>query len=147
MTPDSTPGYQTRWPDFKACPPATVRRPQPFRRRNMSGGCPCAMSSLVYKNSYMQSTTPRCSALFRRRSRRILTYDRIHSTDYAEILEIYIRRSGSIQQAAADTGTHRNTINNKIKAIRELFGLKLDYDDIANLVLAFAIRELSPRGL
>ncbi len=78
---------------------------------------------------------------------RILTYDRIHSTDYAEILEIYIRRSGSIQQAAADTGTHRNTINNKIKAIRELFGLKLDYDDIANLVLAFAIRELSPRGL
>lgn len=77
---------------------------------------------------------------------KILSYDLIHGTDYAAILEIYIRHNGSVQQAAEEAGTHRNTINNKIKTIRDQFGFKLDYSDIANLKLAFAIRDVCQKN-
>ena len=78
---------------------------------------------------------------------KILNYDQIHGTDYLIILCDYIKCNGSVQQVAAETGAHRNTINNKMKMIREQFGLKLDYSDITNLTLAFAIRENLTKSL
>lgn len=76
---------------------------------------------------------------------KIISYDTLHGTDFAATLSGYIKNNGSIQQQAAETGMHRNTINNKMKAIREQFGLKMDYNDIANLHLAFTIRDILQR--
>lgn len=75
----------------------------------------------------------------------LLRYDRMNGTDYTGTLRAYLEANGSVQQVAGETGTHRNTINNKMKTIREQFGLKLDYDDIVRLKIAFAVRDFCRR--
>lgn len=75
----------------------------------------------------------------------LLRYDRMNGTDYTDTLRAYLEANGSVQQAASEAGAHRNTINNKMKTIRGQFGLKLDYDDIARLKIAFAVRDFCHR--
>ncbi|MCI5648812.1 MAG: PucR family transcriptional regulator [Fusicatenibacter sp.] len=69
-------------------------------------------------------------------------YDREHGSSYAETLHQYLLHGGSIQAVAAALYCHRNTVNYRIRMLREYFGLKLDdpmwqYD----LMTAFLIRE------
>jgi len=73
---------------------------------------------------------------------RIQAYDTLHHSDYDAVLACYIRNNGSIQKAAEEMGVHRNTVNYKIKNIRELFGLKLDNEDIMRLGTAYCCREV-----
>ena len=75
----------------------------------------------------------------------LLRYDRMNGTDYTDTLRAYLEANGSVQQTANEAGSHRNTINNKMKTIREQFGLKLDYDDITRLKIAFAVRDFCHR--
>ncbi|MDF2800981.1 MAG: Purine catabolism regulatory protein-like family [Anaerocolumna sp.] len=73
---------------------------------------------------------------------RIEEYDQLHHTDYLATLKCYIDNDGSIQKVSSHLNVHRNTINYKIKAMKELFSLELNYKDITNLSIAFYIRNI-----
>ncbi|MGB8454146.1 MAG: PucR family transcriptional regulator [Anaerocolumna sp.] len=73
---------------------------------------------------------------------KISEYDSMHNTDYVLTLKHYLESNGSIQKISNQMNVHRNTINYKMKSIRENFGLKLDYSDIARLWLAFNIKDI-----
>jgi DNA-binding PucR family transcriptional regulator len=68
-------------------------------------------------------------------------YDIKNQTNYVEILKKYIDKNNSVEQVAKETYVHRNTINYKIKKIKEILECELNYKDILNLVLAFHIKE------
>ena len=73
---------------------------------------------------------------------KIEAYDRAHSTDYLTTLKYYLENNGSIQKVSRLMRVHRNTVNYKMKLIRENFGVGCDSKDIADLWTAFHIREI-----
>ena len=70
---------------------------------------------------------------------KIISYDKENNTDYLELLESYIATNGSVNELADMYKVHRNTINNRIRFIKDSFGLNLSYEDIAVLVIAFKL--------
>ncbi|BCJ94474.1 hypothetical protein acsn021_20430 [Anaerocolumna cellulosilytica] len=76
----------------------------------------------------------------------IIEYDSRHNTDYLNTLKCYLENNGSIQKVSSQMEVHRNTINYKMKFIRENFGIKLEYSDIASLWLAFNMKEIVDRN-
>lgn len=73
----------------------------------------------------------------------IHNYDKIHKTDYENILEIYLKNNCSIQAVSKKTYTHRNTINYRIKKIKDILNNQLDNsEENFNYLLAFHIREI-----
>ena len=75
--------------------------------------------------------------------RPIKEYDESERSDYMKTLRAYMKCSGSVQDAADLLGIHRNTVNNKIRFIKENFGLSFDYAGIAAIVTALAIDEIA----
>lgn len=73
---------------------------------------------------------------------RIKEYDRAHGSDYLETLRVYMKYNGSVQKTAEELSIHRNTVNNKIRLIRERFGLDFDFECITALTIAFILDEL-----
>ncbi|WP_319402346.1 PucR family transcriptional regulator ligand-binding domain-containing protein [uncultured Anaeromusa sp.] len=74
---------------------------------------------------------------------RLAAYDAVHSTDYLEVLRCYLEQDGSVQAVAKLTYVHRNTINYKLKKIRELTGCDLaGSEDRLQLMLALKIKEV-----
>lgn len=73
---------------------------------------------------------------------RIEEYDNLHHTDYLSTLKCYIDNDGSIQKVSSQLKVHRNTINYKMKSIRDIFSLELNYKDITNLNIAFYIKDI-----
>lgn len=70
----------------------------------------------------------------------ILLYDRDNGTDYTSLLKLYLQENGSIKAISAKTFTHRNTINYRIKKIKEILSLNLEVNrDRFKLMLAFYI--------
>ncbi|MEE0858341.1 MAG: PucR family transcriptional regulator ligand-binding domain-containing protein [Acutalibacteraceae bacterium] len=69
-------------------------------------------------------------------------FDNKNGTDYVQTLKCYLMNNSSVQEVAKQTFVHRNTINYKIKKIKEILHCELDYDDKLNLMLAFYIRKL-----
>lgn len=70
-------------------------------------------------------------------------YDKIHNSDYENILKIYLRNNCSIQAVSKETYTHRNTINYRIKKIKEILQTELDNsEENFNYMLAFYIKEI-----
>lgn len=69
-------------------------------------------------------------------------YDKKHGTDFMEILRLYILYNSSVQAVADHTFTHRNTINYRIKKIKELLGSDLnDMEERFRFQLAFYIKD------
>lgn len=58
--------------------------------------------------------------------RPLLIHDKIHGTDYVQMLEIYLETGGSIKAVAEQTFTHRNTAIYRLGNIRKLLGNNLD---------------------
>lgn len=75
--------------------------------------------------------------------RPISDFDSLNRTDYLNTLRAYIKCSGSVQDTADQLGIHRNTVNNKIRFIKDNFGLSFDYAGIAAISAALAIKELA----
>ncbi|WP_027938092.1 PucR family transcriptional regulator [Anaeroarcus burkinensis] len=74
---------------------------------------------------------------------RLAAYDVAHGTDYLEILRCYLEQDGSVQAVAKLTYVHRNTINYKLKKIRELTGCDLARsEERLQLMLALKIGEV-----
>lgn len=56
---------------------------------------------------------------------------------FTATLRIYLQNGGSVMQTAEILNVHRNTINYKIKAIREILHISLSDEDRMNLMMAF----------
>ena len=72
----------------------------------------------------------------------VIRYDEENDTDLTGLLKLYIECDCSVNATAEKSGVHRNTVNNRIKQIRELLGGALTERKKAELVLAFKIRDL-----
>lgn len=73
---------------------------------------------------------------------KLAIYDEKHQTDYMDTLKSYLEHNASVQEVAKETYVHRNTINYKIKKVKEILGCELGYQDGLMLLLAFQIKEL-----
>ena len=56
----------------------------------------------------------------------LIIHDKVHGTDYVQMLEIYLETGGSIKAVAEQTFTHRNTAIYRLGNIRKLLGNDLD---------------------
>jgi Regulator of polyketide synthase expression len=70
------------------------------------------------------------------------SYDDKNHTDYMATLRSYLEHNASVQEVAQESYMHRNTINYKIKRIREILDSDLNYQDGLRLYLAFLAKEL-----
>lgn len=96
----------------------------------------------IFKLLYAVEDTKVLRAFMQETIQRIEEYDSVHHTDYLPTLKYYLENDGSIQKVSSRLNVHRNTINYKIKAIKELFSLELNYKDITSLNMAFYIKDI-----
>ena len=69
-------------------------------------------------------------------------YDAEHSSELCKLLRTYLELNGSVNEVASAAGVHRNTVNYKIKSIRDIIGHELD-DKMKNmLMLAYLIEDV-----
>lgn len=68
----------------------------------------------------------------------LLEYDRLNGTDLAAVLRLYLARSGSVKETAAELFVHRNTVTYKLRRIEEVLG-----EDLSD----FGVRERLNVGL
>jgi len=69
-------------------------------------------------------------------------YDNKNKTDYIETLKAYLLSNGSIQEVAKTTYVHRNTVNYKMKKIKEILQCELTYENGLKLLLALNVKEI-----
>lgn len=68
---------------------------------------------------------------------RLIEYDSKNKTDYISTLRCYLENDSSISEVARITYVHRNTVNYKIKKIKEILDCELTQKDKLMLTLAF----------
>ena len=73
---------------------------------------------------------------------KLAEYDRKNKTDYLGTLRLYLENDSSIAEVARITYVHRNTVNYKIKKIKEILGCELTQKDKLELMLAFMAEKL-----
>ena len=73
---------------------------------------------------------------------KIKAYDSEHNTDLAHIFRIYIENNSSVNETAAIEKVHRNTVNSKIRTVRELLGHELDDISKSRILIAFLINDV-----
>lgn len=73
---------------------------------------------------------------------RLEDFDDKNNTDYMTTLRSYLEHNSSVQEVAQASYMHRNTINYKIKRIREILGNDLGYQEGLKLYLAFLVKEI-----
>ncbi len=72
----------------------------------------------------------------------MIAYDAGNHTEYTETLHQYLLENGSIQAIASRMFCHRNTINYRLRILRENFGFDLDdYQTRFRLMTAFAVKD------
>ncbi|MDO5516021.1 MAG: PucR family transcriptional regulator ligand-binding domain-containing protein [Clostridium sp.] len=72
----------------------------------------------------------------------IIEYDKKHNTSLRETLKMYLSSNRSVQSVSDKSYVHRNTVNYRIKKIKEILNCDLeDYDDIFAYELAFFIEK------
>jgi DNA-binding PucR family transcriptional regulator len=69
-------------------------------------------------------------------------YDEKNQTDLLPTLKCYLENNASVQEVAKETYVHRNTINYKIKRIKDILQCELTYQDGLKYLLAFHIRDM-----
>ena len=72
----------------------------------------------------------------------MIEYDREHGTDLARTLRIYLENNSSVNEVAAIVKVHRNTVNSKIRTVRELLGHELDDISKSRLILAYLVNDV-----
>ena len=65
-----------------------------------------------------------------------------HDSDYHYILKCYLDNNNSVEKVAKETFVHRNTINYKIKKIKEILGTDLSNEDSLKFLLAYKMQDL-----
>ncbi len=69
-------------------------------------------------------------------------YDRTNHTDYYDTLRTYCSYNGSVLEMAKVRNVHRNTVNHKIKKIKEILDMELNYETIMNCMVCFHISDI-----
>lgn len=70
-------------------------------------------------------------------------YDKRHNTEYMKTLRLYIDNNCSIKSVSEITFNHRNTINYRIKKIKQILGTQIQsMDDKFNYKMAFYIKDV-----
>ncbi|MBR2177120.1 MAG: PucR family transcriptional regulator ligand-binding domain-containing protein [Clostridia bacterium] len=69
-------------------------------------------------------------------------HDEQRHTDYFETLRKYLEANCSVNELAEATGVHRNTVNHKIRMIKQLLGSDLTNEDKARLIIAYHISDM-----
>ncbi len=87
-------------------------------------------SNQVLKEMYQESLGP------------LDKFDMENGTDYMDSLRCYLEHNSSVQEVAQLTFVHRNTINYKIRRIREILDCELTQENRLRFMLAFYIRDL-----
>lgn len=72
----------------------------------------------------------------------LIKYDSLNNTDYENTLRVYLECNGSVQMTAERLNVHRNTVNYKMKVIREILGIEMNDEDKMNILLAFRAQEI-----
>ena len=67
----------------------------------------------------------------------LLDHDAEHGTDLAHVLRVYLENNSSVNETAAIEKVHRNTVNSKMRTIREFLGRELDDAYKSRLIIAF----------
>jgi len=71
---------------------------------------------------------------------KIQLYDLVNGTNYLETIRAYLENEKSVQAVAESLYIHRNTVNYRIKKIKELFDINFDnYDQIVQLYISTKI--------
>lgn len=72
----------------------------------------------------------------------VIKYDSLNGTDFENTLKVYLECSGSVQLTAEKLGVHRNTVNYKMKIIREIMNIEMTEEERMNILLALRAREI-----
>ncbi|MBP2643234.1 MAG: transcriptional regulator, PucR family [Firmicutes bacterium] len=73
----------------------------------------------------------------------LLDYDAANKTDYVSTLKCYLENDASVQVVAQKTFVHRNTINYKLKKIKEIINCPLNSaEDRLRILLAYKIKDI-----
>lgn len=73
----------------------------------------------------------------------LIKHDESSDSNYCQVLECYLKHSGSVKDTAEELYVHRNTINSKINKIEELTGMDLsELDTRVRFKIAFLIQEI-----
>lgn len=72
----------------------------------------------------------------------LVKFDNSNDSDYVPTLKVYLECSGSVLRTAERLGVHRNTVNYKLKGVRDILGITLDEEDRMNLLMAFHVLEV-----
>jgi len=74
---------------------------------------------------------------------KLILYDDKNGSDNMEILRLYIQNNFSVQQVGQQTFMHRNTINYRVRKIKEILGSDLEsMDEKLKCLLAFYIYDI-----
>lgn len=73
---------------------------------------------------------------------KLAEFDEKNDTDYAATLKCYLEHNASVMETARELYVHRNTINYKIKRVKEILGCELTYQDALKLLLSYHIKEI-----
>lgn len=73
---------------------------------------------------------------------KLIQFDQAHHGEYQETLKYYLLYHGRIQQMAEKMNCHRNTVNYRVRALKDLYGEQLEDPEICfELQTAFAVKE------
>lgn len=74
----------------------------------------------------------------------VLEYDRKHNSNFSDTLFLYLKYWGSIQDIAAESYCHRNTITNRLRILKEELGFDLeDPSERFELMTAYMVRKFN----
>lgn len=76
----------------------------------------------------------------------LFEFDSKNNTNCAEVLKCYFENNCSVKEAADILGVHRNTVNYKLKQIRDLLNCDFSEEDKMKVLLAFHAKELLDDG-
>lgn len=75
----------------------------------------------------------------------IKDYDAKNGTNYLEIIELYILKDGSVNDVAQELNVHRNTINYRLKFIKDYFNINMSIESLSRIYLAIIIDKVKGR--
>jgi hypothetical protein len=79
--------------------------------------------------------------------RNLLAYDKSEQLEYFKTLSVLIRHGMSIKNTADELFLHRNTVQYRLRKIRELFDIDLSHsEDLFQIMLAQYILDLTQKG-
>ena len=69
----------------------------------------------------------------------------MNETDYEQTLRVYLESNSSVQLTAEKLGIHRNTVNYKMKIIRDIMNVEMNDEQKMNILLALRAKEILSR--